>query len=94
MAEAIDFPGSNMILGAPIGHEESVSDLYTFTNGNCSVSCWRLSAEEMEEINRTGCIFLSIFSGRSQPPVFVGGEEEVRSLVVDYGGVWARGTAQ
>lgn len=90
MAEAVKFGGSNMVLHAPEGMEESCSDLHTFTNGNCSVSCWRLTPEELAEINRTGCVFLSIFSDRTQPPVFIGAEETVRSVVVDYGGVWAK----
>ncbi|WP_321385665.1 hypothetical protein [Rhizobium sp.] len=91
MGEPVSFPGQNMVLRAPPGQEETVRDLYTFTNGYCSVSCWQLSAEELAEINRTGMVFISIFSGRSQPPVFVGDEESVRSIVVDYGGVWKKG---
>lgn len=87
MAQAVDFQGSNMVLHAPAG-SENVSDLRTFTNGMCSVSCWQLSPEEIAEVAKTGRVFLSVFSGRSQPPVFVGGEEEVRALVVDFGGVW------
>lgn len=90
MATPVEFAGANMVLRAPPGREETVSDLHTFTNGNCSVSCWELSPEELAEVQRTGRIYLSVFWGRTQPPVFVGGEEEVRSLVVDYGGVWRR----
>ncbi|WP_128146638.1 hypothetical protein [Sinorhizobium meliloti] len=78
-----------MLLRAPEG-AENVSDMHTFTNGICSVSCWELSAEELAEINRTGRIFLSVFSGRTQPPVYVGDEESCRSIVVDFGGVWRR----
>jgi hypothetical protein len=91
MASAVSFPGANMVLRAPAGQEETVSDLHTFTNGLCSVSCWELSPEELAEVSRTGKVFISIFSGRTQPPVFVGDEEAVRSLVVDYGGVWKKG---
>ncbi|NSY10818.1 hypothetical protein G6L14_02155 [Agrobacterium vitis] len=91
MAQPVKFDGANMVLRAPAGQEETVFDLYTFTNGACSVSCWELSAEELAEVNRTGRVFLSVFSGRSQPPVFIGNEEAVRSIVVDYGGVWKRG---
>jgi len=94
MAEAVAFAGANMLLKAPAGQEETVSDLHTFTNGNCSVSCWQLSAEEREEVARTGRLFLSVFSGRSQPPVYLGGEEEVRAIVADYGGVWQRGSGR
>lgn len=79
-----------MLLRAPEG-SENVNDMHTFTNGMCSVSCRELSAEELAEINRTGRIFLSVFSGRTQPPVYIGDEESVRALVVDFGGVWRRG---
>lgn len=87
MAQPVEFDGSNMVLRAPEG-AENVSDLPTFTNGMCSVSCWQLSKEEIAEVARTGRVFLSVFSGRSQPPVFVGAEQEVRAVVMDFGGVW------
>ncbi|MDW9573405.1 hypothetical protein GOA73_08450 [Sinorhizobium meliloti] len=90
MGAPVQFEGANMLLRAPEG-AENVSDMHTFTNGMCSVSCWQLSADELAEINRTGRIYLSVFSGRTQPPVFVGDEETVRSIVVDFGGVWRRG---
>lgn len=90
MADAVDFTGSNMVLRAPSGEEDRVSSLHTFTNGSCSVSCWQLSEEEIEEVRRTGRVFVSIWSGRTQPPVFVGSEDAVRNLVVDYGGVWRK----
>ncbi|MUO30799.1 MULTISPECIES: hypothetical protein [Rhizobium/Agrobacterium group] len=91
MAQPVKFDGANMVLRAPAGQEETVSDLYTYTNGHCSVSCWQLTADELAEVNRTGRLFLSVFFGRSQPPVFIRDEEAVRSIVVDYGGVWKRG---
>lgn len=77
-----------MVLRAPEG-SENVSDLHTFSNGVCSVSCWELTDEDMEEIIRTRRVFCSVFSGRSQPPIFVGSESEVRDLCADYG-VWRR----
>lgn len=89
MGAPVQFEGANMLLRAPEG-AENVSDMHTFTNGMCSVSCWELSADELAEINRTGRVYLSVFSGRTQPPVFVGDEETVRSIVVDFGGVWRR----
>lgn len=90
MGQAVKFDGANMVLRAPKGQEETCGDLHTFTNGQCSVSCWEFSAEEISEIVRTGRVFLSVHSGHTQPPVFVGSEETVRSVVVDYGGVWRR----
>jgi len=90
MAEAIQFSGANMLLRAPAAMRESVNDLWAFTNGKCSVSCWQLSPDEIEEVARTGKIFLSVFSGSSQPPVVLGSEESVRAVVADSGGVWKR----
>jgi hypothetical protein len=34
------------------------------------ISCWRLSKEDLEEINRTGVVWLSI-TGTGMPPVSV-----------------------
>jgi hypothetical protein len=90
MAETIRFHGANTRLLAPAG-VENVGELHTFTNGCCSVSCWQLTPAEIDEVMRTGCVFVSVLSGRTQPPIFVGSEDEVRSLVVDYGGVWQKG---
>ncbi|MCC2608374.1 hypothetical protein [Neorhizobium petrolearium] len=89
MGQPVAFQGANMVLRAPKGQEETVQDLHTFTNGLCSVSCWELSAEELAEVTRTGRIFLSVFSGRTQPPVFLGSENTVRDVCADYG-VWRR----
>lgn len=91
MAYAIDFLGSNFTFTAPPGRDD-VADLHTFRqhDGPCNVSCWQLTPEELEEVNRTGCVFLSVMSGRSFAPAFVGSESVVRSVVVDYGRPWVR----
>lgn len=88
MGHGIEFKGANGVLGAPKG-AENVEPLHVFRNGTCSVSCWQLSDAEIEEIIKTRRVFLSVFMGNTQPPVFVGGEEEVRGLIADYG-VWKR----
>jgi hypothetical protein len=36
------------------------------------LSCWKLTREELDEINRTGRVWLGII-GRSMPPVLVSG---------------------
>jgi hypothetical protein len=87
MARSTDFPGATITLA---GESEDVGDLRVFRNGICCVSCWELSDEELAEIVRTKRVFISVFSGASQPPVYVGAEEQVRSVVIDYGGVWKR----
>lgn len=88
MADAVNFPGSNIVMSAPVG-AENVSDLHAFTNGVCCVSCWHLTADEIAEITKTGQVYVSVFMGGGMPPIFVGSETEVRNIVADYG-VWRR----
>lgn len=92
MADAVNFPGSNFTFTAPPDRDD-VRDLHTFRqhDGPCNVSCWELRPEEVDEVNRTGKVFLSVMSGLSFYPAFVGSESVVRSVVVDYGKVWDRG---
>lgn len=92
MADAINFPGSNFTFTAPPDRDD-VRDLQTFRqpDGPCNVSCWQLRPEELDEVIRTGCVFLSVMSGFSFYPAFVGAESVVRGVVVDYGKVWERG---
>lgn len=90
MTRAVTWPGANKVLGPPQGMDETqVSNLPIFTNGVTCVSCWELSDEALAEIIRTKRVFISIFSGQTQPPVYVGSEDEVRDLVSDYG-VWPK----
>lgn len=92
MADAINFPGSNFTFTAPTDRED-VGDLHTFRqhDGPSNVSCWQLRPDELDEVVRTGCVFLSVMSGMQFYPAFVGAESVVRSVVVDYGKVWDRG---
>jgi hypothetical protein len=89
MAEAVPFFGANKVFRAPEGRED-VSDLHTFANGIANVSAWRLSAEELAEVNRTDIVFLSVLSADVFYPVYLGSEDSVRLLVADYGKVWPR----
>jgi hypothetical protein len=88
MGHPIDFTGANSILNGPDG-SENIDVLRVFRNGISCTSCWALSPSDLEYVERTGCIFITVLAGQSQPPVFAGGEEETRSLVADYG-VWKK----
>lgn len=92
MADAVKFRGSNFTFTAPPDRDD-VRDLHTFRQhgGPCNVSCWELRPDELDEVIRTGKVFLSVMSGMSFYPAFVGSESVVRSVVVDYGKVWDRG---
>jgi len=89
MAQPISFPGANFILP---GDNKSLLDQHIFRQprGPANVSCWRLTPEELEEIKRTGCIFLTVMSGSILYPCLVGSESETRAVVADTGPVWDR----
>ncbi len=89
MGRGVNFDGSNKVYGAPEGRDD-VAPLHVFANDACIVSCWELTPEELVEINRTGRVFLSSFSGRTLFPVFVGSERVVASVVADYGPIWKK----
>lgn len=89
MSEPVGWDGANVILKTPKGYtNEQVSDLHIFSNDVVCVSKWKLSKECIKEILETGCIFVEVLSGKTQPPVFIGSEEECRMVAVDYGKVW------
>lgn len=69
MATGVGFEGSNGLL---YGYDE-VRDLEVFRDDSPqTISCWRLSKEELEEVNRTGVVWLSVV-GHRIPPVLVSG---------------------
>lgn len=75
----VDFPARNFVYQKPEGWtDEQCSDLPVWKgnapiddNGNTAptiISCWKLSKEDLEEIQKTGEIWLSI-SSTGMPPV-------------------------
>lgn len=92
MANAIPWHGQNRRLTAPKNIDKDiVQELCIFNNGKVSVSCWQLTASELADIiQNNGKVYLAVVFGPSQPPVYVGSEDSVRELVIDYGKVWKR----
>lgn len=84
MAYAVHFDGANVLLIAPRGQEETCNDLHVFRNRRMVVSCWQLEPHELEEIARTGKVFLSV-AGPTQPPVYLATESEMRAFTAEYG---------
>lgn len=76
--KGVEFPEQTTVYGKPKGWKEEdcyglpVSQaFYGNSDGNgvcCLISCWQLTPEEMEEVKRTGKIYLSI-TGSGMPPV-------------------------
>jgi hypothetical protein len=84
MAYPSSFDESNHVLSRPMSmtDEECVplSVLQTETEDGhpVTVSCWKLTEEELQEINRTGRVWLMV-CGDSIPPVAVCGQKPFKS---------------
>ena len=92
----IKWHGANKELEAAPGTEGFIQPLPVFTNGSVCVSCWQLDAAELQTLidaianNKPACLFVSIYYGQSQPPVYIGTEDDVRNQVADFGAVWKK----
>jgi hypothetical protein len=82
MAENYPFPGANKVFSDPHGERP---DIWTFFNGMTVFSRWKLSPEELAEINRTGEVCLAQLLGRNvpMPYTFVGSEKNIRVATMD-----------
>ena len=79
MAEFVEFPEVNAHLGKPIDmSDEECGTLPVYTDGTQCISCWRLTPEEMEHVQKTHCVFVGVHSGRTQPPIWVKGAAAVK----------------
>jgi hypothetical protein len=85
MADAIRFCGFNKRLNPAPGTEDTVKALHTHSNGREHISCWKLSPEELKHVTETGEVWLSVASGRTAPPVYVGGFPMMESRDMDTG---------
>ncbi|AGH31346.1 hypothetical protein TVVG_00052 [Tetraselmis viridis virus SI1] len=73
MAKPVDFNGRNILLrGNP---EAGVSDMYAFRDEKAQSwwSCWKLTPEELEEVKRTGKVWLGVLSAGAPPPIMCSG---------------------
>lgn len=86
MAAPDKMPDANCVYR---GDGDSVADLHVFRTRRHVVSAWRPSPEELEEIQRTGVVMLSVVD-HMLPPMFVGSESAVRQMVSDDGQLWRR----
>lgn len=82
MATGVDFNGSNTVLGAPTPEDAAAGTVnglpvlrYRDLDGqaNC-LSCWRLTAEELEEVRRTGVVWLNSW-GVTHAPLWITGAD-------------------
>lgn len=72
--EACSFDESNHVLGRPPGTTAEQCDPLSVWVGKCEdglprvISCFKLTKEELQEINRTGRVWLFVM-GQTMPPV-------------------------
>lgn len=90
MKGIVKFEGCNAVFSAPEGRDD-VSDLPLFRGPIANVFAVELTNSEHAEYMRTGHIYVSILSGATFFPVYVGTESTVREIAADYGPVWKRG---
>jgi len=72
MANPVGFQGANHVFHAPINTPDC-RDLETLFTGDQIISCWRLTEEELKQVNETGVVWLSVYTKSSPPPVLVSG---------------------
>lgn len=67
------FKQCNCILGPPEGiSEDLVSSMFVLKTEKQVLSCWKITKEELEEVQKTGRIWLHIVAPEA-PPVFLSG---------------------
>lgn len=67
MTEGVGFEGANTVF---YGDGKTVRDLAVFADGQQIISAWRLTPDEIAEVQRTGVVWLSVM-GTALPPVLV-----------------------
>lgn len=66
----IPFKEANLKLGAPKSMPEC-SELPVYSDARMCISKWSLTQEEIAEIQRTGNLWLIVWSDVTQPPVSI-----------------------
>ena len=78
--KAIEFKESNGVRTAPESMtEKECKDLPVYSDGEFCISCWSMSWWERLRALFLGKIWLSVWSGRTQPPVLVTTEKPLEN---------------
>ncbi len=71
-----DFPESNKTLGKPASMtDEECKSLPVWSNGKQCISCWKPSFKERISILLFGKVWVSVLSGKTQPPISIWAEK-------------------
>lgn len=72
----IQFKQSTKVLQKPsVMSDDECASLPVWSDGNQCVSCWKPTFKERLNILFGGKVWLGVLSGKTQPPVFVSGEQ-------------------
>ena len=71
----VAFAEATTMLAPPDGCETEVVHLPVRRLDGMLVSCWRPSKAEIDEIVRTGVVWLAVWGRHTQPPVLVTGHK-------------------
>ena len=86
MAETVPFESATHDFGPPPGEEDRCGRLHCMMNGSQVVSAWKFTREQLLELAESGePIYLSVWSGSSVFPVFVGTKHEMNQILLDFG---------
>lgn len=93
MAESIEFKGVNRLFEMrPYDEEDGLSPMEpipAFQGTVITYTCWRPSEEEMEEINRTGEVWMAVRSGsRPIQPHWLGSLSFIKRACAGMGSIW------
>lgn len=71
--EPIKFKEANKNLGRPSNMtEEECKSLWVYNDGYGCISCWKMTFRQRLSALFFGKIWLSVLSGKTQPPVWIG----------------------
>lgn len=78
MAVSSSFAEANVILSPPEGVTAEECETINVWRGVCDdhrivISCWKLTIDELAEVNRTGRLWLGCW-GSTMPPVWLSGQ--------------------
>ncbi len=66
----VEFDEQNDVLGKPASMTDGeCGSLPCFRDGVNVVSMWELTEKELEQIQKTKCIYVTVISGESSPPI-------------------------
>lgn len=69
--KAIEFPQANLILNPPAGQEKNINPLHVHHFAEGFVSCWTITDEELERLQKGDRRIWLWVLGKSHPPVLV-----------------------